>query len=100
MVEGAKLRGQPTQGPDKSQLRGDDVNHQPEARFLGKRETALGFRLDLGKRISHGQKVRDQLVAAVRGKCKVTDSVGGIEGAKYQFATAQGMLRPRHHDIS
>src|SRR3954469_20812727 len=100
MVEGAKRRGQPTQGSDKSQLCGNDVNNEPEAGLLGKRETALGFWLNLGKRISHCQKVRDQLVAAIRGKGKVTDSVGGIEGATYQFAAGQGMFRPGHHDVS
>ena len=56
IVEAAKFRGQPTEGPDKSELRGDDVNDEAEPRLLGKRETVLGFRLHLGKRISHCKK--------------------------------------------
>src|ERR1700680_2706310 len=100
IVEGAEFWGQPTEGPDKSDLGGDEVNNEAEARFLGKRETVLGFRLHLGKGISHRQKVRDQLVPTVSGKDKITDPVGGIEGATYQITAAQGMFRPWHDNIS
>src|SRR5918996_3320975 len=100
IVEAAKLRGQPAEGPDKSELRGDDINDETEPSVFRKREALLGFRLHLGKGISHRQKVRNQLVAAISRKCKVADPVGGIEGAAYQLAAFQGMLRPWHDKIS
>src|SRR5215831_19078863 len=100
IVEAAKFRGQPTEGPDQLDLCGDEVHNEAEARSPGKLETFLGFRLHLGKRISHRQKVRDQLVPAISGKCQVTDPVGGIEGATYQIPSAQGMFRRRHDEIS
>ena len=84
----------PRKRPDQPELRGDEVNNEAEARIPGKLETVLGFRLHLGKRISHCQKVRDQLVAAISGKCKVTDSVGGIEGATYQIAAGPDVSSP------
>ena len=94
IVEAAKFRGQPTEGPDQPELHSDEVNDEAEARFPGKREAVLGFRLHLGKRISHCQKVRAHLVAAISGKCKVTDPVGGIEGATHQIAAGQDVSSP------
>ena len=100
IVEGAELRRQATQGPDKPELRGDDVNDETEPRLLCELETILGFTLHLSKRISRRQKVRVQVVAAVRGKGEVTDFVRGIEGATHQFAAGPDMFRPRHDEIS
>jgi hypothetical protein len=86
VIKGSEFRGQPTEGSDKSDLRADQANHEAEPGSLGKRETVLGFRLHLGKRISHCQEVRDQLVAAITCKCKIADSVSGIEGATDKLA--------------
>src|SRR4051794_10047218 len=99
IVEAAESRRQATEGPDKSELRGDNVNDQPEARSLRKRKAVLGFGLHLGKGIPYCQKVRNQLVAALSSKCKIADPVGSIEGATYQIATLQGMFRPWHDDV-
>ena len=100
IVKGAKFRGQPTENPDNSDLWTEKVRNKAELRPLGKRETLLGFRLDLGERISYPQEVRDQLRAAISGKCKVADSVGGIESATCQLASLQGMSRPRYDQVS
>src|SRR5215467_1833729 len=100
IIEAAKFRGQPTKSPDKSDLHDDDVDYESETGFLDKRETFLGFQLHLGKGISHCQKVRDQLAAAIRGKCKVTDPMGSIEVASYQIPSIQYMFRPRHDETS
>src|SRR4051794_13900579 len=100
IVEAAKFRGQPTEGSDEPDLNDYDVNYEPEPGLLDKRERILGFRLYLGKGISHGQKVRDQLAAAISRILKITDSVGGIEGTPYQIASAQRVFRPWQNDIS
>src|SRR5215470_9255972 len=86
IIEAAKFRGQAAEGPDKLDLCGAEVNREAEARSPGKLQTFLGFRLHLRKGISDYQKVRDQLVPAIRGKSEVTDPVGGIEGATHQIA--------------
>jgi len=81
-------------------VKGAELRNEAEPRPLGKRETLLGFRLDLGERISYPQEVRDQLRAAIGSKCKVADSVGGIEGATCQLASLRGMFRPRYDHVS
>src|SRR5690242_21692329 len=86
VIEAAKFQGQPTEHSDDLDLCGDDVNNEAEARSPGKLEAVLGFRLYLGKLISHCQKVRDQLVPAISRERKITNSVGGVEGAADQIA--------------
>jgi hypothetical protein len=100
IVEATKCRGQAKKSADQPKLRNDEVNHKAEARFSRKRENMLCFLMHLSERISHGQEVRDQLVAAISRKGKITDTVGGIEGATHQRATFPGMPRPWQDDIS
>ena len=45
VVEGAEFRRQAAEGPDKPELRGDDVNDETEPHLLRKLETVLGFTL-------------------------------------------------------
>src|SRR5262245_21530447 len=100
IVEGAKLRGQTTKRPDKSELRRDLVNDETEPNLLRKLETVLGFTLHLRELIPSREKVRDQVVTAISRKGKITDLVRGIEGATYQIATGLAMSRPWDDDIS
>src|SRR5215467_14995276 len=100
IVEATKFRGQATKGTDQPKLRNDDVNNKAEARFPRKRENILCFPMHLCERISHCQKVRDQLVAAISRKGKITNTVGSIEGATYQRAAFPCMPRPWQDDIS
>jgi hypothetical protein len=53
IVEAAKGRREPTEGPDKSDLPEDDVNDQAEACLSDKRKSVLGFPLHLRERIAH-----------------------------------------------
>ena len=62
IVEAAEFRSQPTEGPDESELRSDDVNDEAEPRLLRKREALLGFPLHLGERISRCKKFVIKLV--------------------------------------
>ena len=43
IVEAAKFRGQPTEGPNQPELHGHEVNNEAEARVPGKLEAVLGF---------------------------------------------------------
>ena len=62
IVKGAEFRRQATEGPDKPELRGNEVNDETEPHLLGKLEAMLGFTLHLNERISRRQKVRVQVV--------------------------------------
>ena len=57
IVKRAEFRRQPTEGPNKPELRGDKVNDVAELGFLGEREAILGFTLHLSQRIARRQKV-------------------------------------------
>src|SRR6266540_1630162 len=100
IVKGAEFRRQATEGPDKPELRGDDVNDETEPSLLRKLEAILGFTLRLNRRISHGEKVRVQVDWTISRKREVTDFVRGIEGATNQIAASPDMFRPWHDDIA
>ena len=91
IVEGAEFRRQAAERPDKPELRGDDVNDETEPRLLRKRETMLGFTLHLSERISRREKVRVQVVAAIRRKSEVTDLV-----ARHRRRDAPDRGQPGH----
>src|ERR1700752_3935748 len=100
IVKGAECRLQATKGPDEPELGGDDANDQSEPSLLRELEAILGFTLHLGERISRREKVRVQVVAAIRREGEVTDFVRGVEGATHQIAASPDMFRPWHDDIS
>ena len=52
IVEGAKFRGQPAKGPDKSELSCYVVNDETKPNLVRKLETILGFTLHLNQLIS------------------------------------------------
>src|SRR3981189_2823168 len=100
IVEGAECRRRAAEGPDQSELRSDDVDDETEPRTLRELEAMLGLTLRVDERISGREKVRVQVVAAIRRKSEVTDVVRGIEGATHQVAADPDVPRPRHDDIS
>src|SRR2546427_10696209 len=59
VVEAAKFRGQAAERPDKLELCGEKVNNESELHLLSKCKTVFGLTLNLRKRVSHCQKVRD-----------------------------------------
>src|SRR5882724_6949721 len=96
IVEGAECRRQATERPDQPELRGDDVNDETEPGLLRKLEAILGFTLHLDERISRRQKVRVQVVAAVRRKTEVANLVRSLERPMYQVSTNPDMFGPWH----
>ena len=83
IVKGAEFRRQATEGSDKPELRGDDVNDDTKPSLLGKLEAILGFTMDLRERISRSEKVCVQGVAAVRRNYEIADLVRGLESATH-----------------
>src|SRR5215471_7003217 len=100
IVERAECRSCAAESPDQSELGSDIVDDQTEAQLPCKLETLLGVRLCLQEVISRREKIRDQVVAAICRKGKVTDFVCGIECAIHQITTGPDMSRPRHDHIS
>src|SRR5216683_2041842 len=100
IVEGAEFRRQATEGPDKPELRGDDVNDETEPSLLRKLEPILGFTLRFNEWISHGEKVRVQVDWTISRKREITNFVRCIDGATHQIAAGPNMFRPWHDDIS
>jgi hypothetical protein len=63
-VETAEDRRQAAEGADQPKLYGESVHHETKPAFLGKLEAFLGFSLHVDERITHREKVRDQVVVA------------------------------------
>src|SRR3954468_9407964 len=99
IVKVAECHRQSTEGPDQTELRGDDVDDETEPGLLRKLETTLGFTLRLNERVSRREKIRVQVNAAVRRKREVAYLVSGLERAPHQIASSPDMFRPRHDDI-
>ena len=76
------------------------VNDEAEPRLLCKLETLLGFTLRFCQRISRCEKIRVQIVAAVRGKREVAGLVRDIERATYQITARPNVPRPWHDEIA
>src|SRR6266446_2180339 len=100
IVKGPEFRCQATEGPDKPELGGDDVNYETESSLLGELEAILGFTLRLDERIPGCQKIRVQVVAAVCRKTEVADLVRGLERPMHQVTASADMLRPWHNVTS
>src|SRR5258707_6402618 len=96
IVKGAEFRGQATEATDKPELRGDCVNDQIKPSLLREFEAILDFTLDLRERISRGEKVPVQVVAAVRRKSEVADLVRSLERPAQQVTASPNMFRPWH----
>src|SRR5262249_47726954 len=96
IIKGTEFRRQATERPDKPELCGDDVNDETEPGLLRKLEAILSFTLHLDERISRRQKVRVQVVAAVRRTTEVADLVRGLKRLMYQASTSLHMFGPWH----
>ena len=100
IVKGAEIRRQAAERPDEPELRGDGVNDETEPHLLRKLEAMLGFALHLVERIARREKVRVQVVAAIRRKSEIADLVCGLERATHQIAASPDMSRPWHDESS
>src|SRR4051794_20330605 len=88
-VERSECRCQATKRPDQLELRGDDLADQAELRLVRKLEAPFGLTLRLCQRISSGEKIGVQIVAAVRGKREVAGLVRDIECAAHQVTAGR-----------
>src|ERR1700751_3218011 len=84
VVKGAEFRRQATEGSDKPELHGDEVNDQTKPSLLRKLEAIFGFMLHLRERISRGEKVCVLVFAALRRKSEVADLVRSLKPPAYQ----------------
>src|SRR6266478_7627945 len=100
ILKGAEFRRHATEGPDKPELRSDDVNDETKPSLPRKLEAILGFTLHLHQRISRCQKVRVQVDAAVHGKAEVADPVRHLERPMDQVTASPDMFRPWDHVTS
>src|SRR5713226_6869165 len=99
-VERSERRCQATKRPDQLELRGDDLDDEAEPRLLRKLEAPFGLTLRVCQRISSSEKIRVQVVAAVRGKREVAGLVRDIERAAHQLTAGANVPRPWHDEIA
>src|SRR5260221_52286 len=72
------------------------LDDQAELDAPGEREAVLAFCLRFRERIADRQKIRDQLIPAVRSKGQVADAVRRVERAPYELTAAADVAHPRH----
>jgi len=87
-------------GADQPKLPDESVDHETKPGFLGKLEACLGFSLHVDERITRGEKVRDQVVAAIAREHKVAACIRDLEGATDHIAAGAHMFGPRHDEIA
>ena len=96
IVEGAEFLRRTTEGMDKPELRGDDINEQTKPRRARKLKAVLGFKLNLSERIASSEKVRVQTVAAERRKSEIAAFIRLVESPAYQVTAVPEMFSPGH----
>src|SRR5258708_39268177 len=94
IVEGPEVRCQPTERPDQPVLRGNDVADQTEPHLPHEFERVLDLVLDVSERISGGEKIGIQIVAAIGRISKVPGALRRVESAPQENAAARQVLRP------
>src|ERR1041385_3902964 len=94
VIERTESRCQATKRPDKSELRGDAIDHKAELDFGCELETNLSLALHLGQRGSRSEKIGVQGIAAVCGIGEITDPARGVEAAALKLAHRLDVLRP------
>ena len=72
VVEGGEARRQALESANQQVLSSDDLHDQMEPRLPGKFDPVLGFRSYVIEPDTDYKQVRDQVVAAVRRKSKVS----------------------------
>src|ERR1700722_6458250 len=75
IVEGSEVRSVSTQGFDEPDLGDDAVYEEAEARLTCKLKSGFGLALHVDKRVPAGDKVGDQVIAAIGGKSQITQLV-------------------------
>ena len=91
IIEGGEARGQAAKRPDELELSGDYVSGVTNLYLSCKLESVLGLMLHLAKRISGGEKKRDQTVVGKNRILEVAGFLGHGKGAAQQFETSTQM---------
>src|ERR1700757_2333213 len=99
-VERAEFRRQTPKGPNKPELRANDVDDETKPHFLRKVQAMLGFALHINERIAGCEKVPIQCLAAVCCKSEVAGLARGLESTTQQITANPDMFRPWHDEIS
>src|SRR6202171_5409469 len=93
-IEGCKDRPQSTEHTDKPELPDHAVADESERRLPYEFESILGLPLGLTERISGGQKIRDQVDAAIGYIRKITGLLRRLESPPQKAAAYRQVLRP------
>src|ERR1700737_4859560 len=93
-IEGCKGRPQSTEYPDEPELPDHAVAGESERHLPYEFESILGLPLGFTERTSAGEKIRDQVEAAIGYIRKITGSRGGRESPPQQVAAHRQVLRP------
>src|SRR5687767_10284349 len=80
VVEAAECRRETAKRPDQLELCGDEVDNETEPRLAREVEPVLGLALHLGERITAGEELRDQAVAAKGRVGEVSGLLRRVEG--------------------
>jgi hypothetical protein len=99
-VETAEFRRETPKGPNKPELRTNDVNDETKPHFPRKIQAVLGFALHLNERIARCEKVPVQRPTTIRRKSEVAGLVRGLESTAQQIYANPNMFRPWHDEIS
>jgi len=94
VIEHTEFRCQAAKCPYEPELRADAIYNETKPDVCRELKTGLGFALHLSQRVSRGEQVRVQGVAAVCGIRKIADSVGGGEAATVEFSRFLDVFRP------
>jgi hypothetical protein len=91
VVEAAECRRETAKRPDQLELCGDEVDNETEPRLAREVEPVLGLALHLGERITAGEELRDQAVAAKGRVGEVSGLLRRVEGVPRGRAVRPGM---------
>src|SRR6516162_67800 len=91
IAERGEARGQAAESPDEPDLSGDYVGGVTNLCLSCKLESVLGLALHIAKRISGGEKKRNQTVVGKNRILEVTGFLGRGKGAAQQFETSAQM---------
>src|SRR5262249_8106770 len=100
VIEDAERPGQAAKRPNETELRSDAVNDETEPDVGRKRQTAFGFELHVGQRISRSKKGRVQDIAAVCRVGQVSYPVRRVETAPLELSRFLDVLRPGNDESS
>src|SRR6202045_3247552 len=93
-IEGCKNRPQSTEHTDQPELPGHAVADESERHLPYEFESFLGLQLDLTKRISGRERIRDQVDAAIGYIREITGLLRRLESPPQKAAAYRQVLRP------